>query len=58
MHEMTRDPTDPIHDTASHRIERLVACDQIEANYHTLSGTSAVNLAKFCRKIFLSSKPN
>ena len=43
------------------QVERLMACDQIEAKimkYHTLSGggMSAVNLAKFNRKILLSSK--
>ena len=45
------------------QVERLMACDQIEAKimkYHTLSGggMSAVNLAKFNRKILLSSKSN
>ena len=35
-----------------------MTCDQIEAKYHTLSGMSAVNLAKFYRKILLSSRPN
>ena len=60
----TRDPTDPYltrHRTG--QVERLMACDQIEAKimkYHTLSGggMSAVNLAKFNRKILLSSKSN
>ena len=32
-----------------------MACDQSEAKYDTLSGMSAVNLAKFYRKILLSS---
>ena len=58
----TRDPTDP--NLTRHRtgqVERLMACDQIEAKimkYHTLSGggMSAVNLAKFNRKALLSSK--
>ena len=45
------------------QVERLMACDQIEAKimkYHTLSagGMSAVNLAKFNRKVLLSSKSN
>ena len=43
------------------QVERLMACDQIEAKimkYHTLSGMSAVNLAKFNRKILLSSRSN
>ena len=42
-------------------VERLMACDQIETKimkYHTLSGTGAVNLAKFYRKILLSSRSN
>ena len=30
-----------------------MACDQIEVKYHTLSSMSAVNLAKFYRKILL-----
>ena len=45
------------------QVERLMACDQIEAKimkYHTVSGggMSAVNLAKFNRKILLSSRSN
>ena len=59
--EILRTPYLTRHRTG--QVERLMACDQIEAKimkYHTLSGggMSAVNLAKFNRKILLSSKSN
>ena len=54
--EILRTPYLTRHRTG--QVERLMACDQIEAKimkYHTPSGggMSAVNLAKFNRKIFL-----
>ena len=59
--EILRTPYLTRHRTG--QVERLMARDQIEAKimkYHTLSGggMSAVNLAKFNRKILLSSKSN
>ena len=61
IQEILRTPYLTRHRTG--QVERLMACDQIEAKimkYHTLSGggMSAVNLAKFNRKILLSSKSN
>ena len=59
--EILRTPYLTRHRTG--QVERLMGCDQIEAKimkYHTLSGggMSAVNLAKFNRKVLLSSKSN
>ena len=59
--EILRTPYLTRHRTG--QVERLMACDQIEAKimkYHTVSGggMSAVNLAKFNRKILLSSRSN
>ena len=59
--EILRTPYLTRHRTG--QVERLMACDQIEAKimkYHTPSGggMSAVNLAKFNRKILLSSRSN
>ena len=59
--EILRTPYLTRHRTG--QVERLMASDQIEAKimkYHTVSGggKSAVNLAKFNRKILLSSRSN
>ena len=58
--EILRTPYLTRHRTG--QVERLMACDQIEAKImkYTVSGggMSAVNLAKFNRKILLSSRSN
>ena len=50
----TRDLTDPILDTASGQVKRLMACDTIKAKimkYDTLSCMSVANLAKLLQRL-------